>query len=577
VTIELNVTGNGRFEGDKSNVIAYSYSEQSTPHMIGDDSGGVGDISVSVMDFRNDGIILYKDSITLSDSFYGSITGRIDSLTSTNGLLDITGRSRLSFLNIPGIVAPGETTIRGLFTSIFNAANLTTDIAFGRPISNDPIITPGWSGDLWVFAKQACATYGVEISLINNTIYVQPIRQRELGIENISTESYNLTDVSLAQSFDVAYYNYTEETGALVYPRGGWTPEATVYQVEAGETIIIDVPVNGYITSILQPVAQDFVPKNYSGGNSVYSVSGNDNLPVSAALWRNYGGSMTAELINNGATIQLTVKGPGFSPLSPYSFSVSDGSTSYSTIRLIGDGVFYDRKLLNIKTGLSPDIAPQEVGQEVDNFFVDTLEQALDVGVKTRPLYALPRHTIDLSGSSFVKKNFTEYDYLTLDDAGLGLLDGPGILGTINPNTNIVLYQSFEEYGNSLPPVYLFSDFNNDFVDATFDDFANTTTEASSQSFGSVSGSRVRYYDAIFRVRGTDTSQSGINVTAEFDTLFSDFNETFDGYTFEGFDAVVPGINFIDWSLIPLRTEPYISFNYLALDSGELDINALGF
>jgi hypothetical protein len=136
--------------------------------------------------------------------------------------------------------------------------------------------------------------------------------------------------------------------------------------------------------------------------------------------------------------------------------------------------------------------------------------------------------------------------------------------------------RAFEFDRISLEPILEY-DFNNDFADATFDDFANTTVETGAQSFGSVSGSRVRYYDAMFRVRGTDTSQSGINVTAEFDTLFSDFNETFDGYTFEGFDSAVPGINFIDWSLIPLRTEPYISFNYLVLNTGELDINALGF
>jgi hypothetical protein len=176
---------------------------------------------------------------------------------------------------------------------------------------------------------------------------------------------------------------------------------------------------------------------------------------------------------------------------------------------------------------LTPDIAPQEVGQEIDNVFIDTLEQALDAGVKTRPLYALPRHTIDLSGSSFVKKNFTEYNYFTLDDVEIGLLDGGGILGFVSPNINIALYQSFEEYNNSLTPGYLFGDFNNDYAEADFDDFANTTVETGSQSFGAVSGSRIKYYDAIFRVRSTDTSQSGINITAEFDTLFSDFNAVF--------------------------------------------------
>lgn len=577
MAIELDVTGNGRFEGDKSNVIAYSYSEQSTPHMIGDDSGGVGDISASVMDFRNDGIVLYKDNITLTDDFYGSITGRIDSLSSTNGLLDLTGRSRLSFLNIPGVVPPGATTIRNLFLSIFSAANLTTDIAFSRLIPSTPIMTPGWEGDLWVFAKQACATYQVEISLINNTIYVQPIRQRELGIENISTESYDLTDVNLAQSFDVVYYNYTEEQTALVYPRGGWTPETPVYQVSAGETIVVDLPIAGYVTSITQPEVQDTVPKNYSGATSVYAVSGNDNLPISAAFWSDYGGSVTAQLINNNTTVQLTITGPSYQPLSPYSLSISDGSTSYSTIRLIGAGVFYDRKTVNIKTGLTPDIAPQENAGEIDNVFVDTLQQALDVGTKTRPLYALPRHTISLSGSSFVKKSFTQYDYFTLDDAEFGLIEGMGVLAFVDPGINIVLYQSFEEYDNSLTPGYLFSDFNNDFADATFEDFANTVIETRSQSFGAVSGSRVRYYDAMFRVRDTNTSQNGIDITAEFDTIFSDFNDTFANYTFTQFNDVVPGINFVDWSLIPLRTDPYISFDYLLLDSGELDINALGF
>jgi hypothetical protein len=580
VAIELNVTGNGRFDGHKSDIISYSYSEGSTPHMVGDDSGGVGDISVSVPDFRNDGIILYKDDITLTDDVYGSVTGRIDSLSSTNEIIDLTGRSRLGFLNVPGVVPPATTTIRGLFESIFAAANISDDVAFSPLVPETTITTPGHEGDLWVFVKQACSTYGVEVSLIDNTIYVQPIRQREVNIESISNETYNLSDVDLAQSFNVAYYNYNEETDALAYPRGGWTPEVTVYQVEAGEILVVDVPVDAYLTSIKQPIAQDSVAKNYSGSDSVYSASGNDGLPVTAAFWNDFGGSVTAELKQNGTVIELTIVGPNFPELSPYSLAVSDGSTSYSTVRIIGDGVFFQRELLNIKTGVTADISARELGPEIDNPFVDTIDQARDVGVKTRQMYALPRHTIDLSGRSFVRKNYTEYQYFLLDDASVGLLDGEGVLAFVNLDENIALYKSFEEYATDLPVGYTFTQFNADLFNATFEDFANTVIETTSQSFGAVSGSRVEYYDAYFRVRSTEISQDGINITAEFDTIFSDFNDTFATSAFEDFAEVAPGLGFEDWALIPLRTDPYITFDYLFLDdanNGLLNVQSLGF
>jgi hypothetical protein len=580
MAIELEVTGNGRFDGHKSDIISYSYSEGSTPHMVGDDSGGVGDISVTVPDFRNDGIVLYKDDVTLTDDVYGSVTGRIDSLSSTNGIIDLTGRSRLSFLNIPGVVPPATTTIRGLFQSIFSAANLTDDVAFSPLVPETAITTPGFEGDLWVFVKQACSTYGVEVSLINNTIYVQPIRQREVNIESISNETYNLSDVDVAQSFNVAYYNYSQETNAMAYPRGGWTPEVTVYQVESGETVVVDIPVDAYLTSIDQPVAQDLVAKNYSGSSSVYSVSGNDGLPVTAAFWNDFGGSVTAELKQNNTVIELTIVGPNFPALSPYSLGVSDGSTAYSTVRIIGDGVFFERKLITINTGVTPSISAREVGPEIDNPFVSTLEQAWDVGVKTRQMYALPRHTLDLSGRSFVRKNYTDYEYFLLDDATYGLLDGEGVLAFVDLDENIELYKSFEEYAIDLPVGYTFAQFNTDLANATFDDFSNTVIETTSQSFGAVSGSRVRYYDAYFRVRSTEISQDGINITAEFDTLFSDFNDTFATYTFEDFAEVAPGLGFADWALIPLRTDPYITFDYLFLDDsdrGLLNVDSLGF
>ena len=44
--------------------------------------------------------------------------------------------------------------------------------------------------------------------------------------------------------------------------------------------------------------------------------------------------------------------------------SVSDGSTSYSTLRITGTGMNYYRELYTEKTGLSADEAPLLKGQE---------------------------------------------------------------------------------------------------------------------------------------------------------------------------------------------------------------------
>jgi len=577
MTIEVEVFGTGRFAGHKTNISSYSYSEESTPHNIGDDSGGVGAISISALDNENDGMVLYRDVIRLTDSRYGSATGRIDSLSSTNGVLDLSASSRLVFINTDGTITAGNYTIRSLVRAILLQARVEDDVAFSPLIVDSTIQVPGYEGDLWVFLKEFLSAYGLEINLINNTIYFQPIRQREIVLDNVSSISYNIGDVQLSQSFDVAYYQYQTLSNVLAYPFGGWDSEVTVYSVRSGETLTFEVEVDGYVTSILPLQAQNTVAKNYSGPNSVYSVSGSDGLPIPAAQWLEFGGSLDAEIIENGTKVRFTAVGMNFESLSPFSFSVSDGATSYSTIRLVGSGVFSEREVFNVKTGVTSDIAPQDKGSEIDNPFVSTLQQAIDLGIKARRKYALPNQTIEASGRSFVRKSFTEYDYFELDDDVLGLLDGESVLAFVNQNEAIALFQSFDTFNSGLPVGYSFTDFNDDYSESTFEDFANSVAENFSQSFGFVSGSRVFYYDAFYRVRSSDISENGVSISAEFDTLFSDFNDRFAGESFESFDETMITLDFTDYSMMPLRRDPYADFDYLFLDEGRLDVNVLGF
>src|SRR5690606_34728149 len=73
------------------------------------------------------------------------------------------------------------------------------------------------------------------------------------------------------------------------------------------------------------------------------------------------------------------------------------------------------------------------------------------------------------------------------------------------------------------------------------------------QVFGNVSGARVRYRDAWYRIRSAGVTQDGIQgASAERDTLISDFNAEFDGVTFADWNSIFDGMKFEDYALIPL-------------------------
>jgi hypothetical protein len=346
-------------------------------------------------------------------------------------------------------------------------------------------------------------------------------------VESVVDEIVNLSEETFAQNFQVAYYNYQNLSNVIAYPFGGWTPDVEVYSVEAGETITFDIPVNAFLSSVKQPEVQNTVIRDYAGTDSVYSATGNDGLPVTAAFWEAFGGRMSFELTDLGRNIRVTLRGPDFPELSPYSIAISDGATEYSTLRIVGSGVFFDRQLVTIPTGLTSVETPQEFGQEIDNPFVRTREDAIDVGVRARRRYALPRQTFETTGRSLQRRTFVRYDYLVFDDPNFGFWDST--IYALLPDTpeGVLFFPTFTEYDDSLPVPFVFDDFDDSFQSATFDDFDASQAEPVGQAFGTVPGARLRFQDAYYRVRTTQVSESQASVSAEYDTLFSDFNSLF--------------------------------------------------
>lgn len=553
--IYVRITGSGTFAGHESNVINYSYTEGSTPLIPGDESGAIGDVSIEVLNENNASILLYKDEFLLNDNFHGSVTGRVESVSGSNDTITMGGRSKLALLNVDTIIAPRSDTIGNVIESIVNDLGITTNVVQDAGLSEDVINTPGFEGDAWVYVKRLCSAYQVEVTLIRDYVIIRPARQRVIANTSLAEKNWQLQDIQLAQSFDVAYYNYVPRTNYLVYPEGGWTPEAQVYQVAANEVVEFELDLNFYLTSVQQPTVRDSVSKTYTA-QSAYSASGNDNLPVSAAFWTNYGGDMSFEILGDGSRIKVTITGPNYEPLSPYTIGVSDGSTSYSTLRIVGTGMDFDRQLYTESTGLTPTEAPLVKGEEIDNPAINTLAEAKQYALFARRLYSLPTQTYNTSSNTF-----------------------PQIQGSI-PS---IFYTTFEEFDAEIGVAYTFTDFNTDYAGLTFAELTEQFGNVAPQGFGEVAGSRVTLDDAVYRVRNTNITPESVSFEAEYDTLFSDINNVFGEYTwseleatwseigstwvsvvnspyseitFSDFNTIFANATFTDYALIPLRREP---------------------
>jgi len=552
--IYVRITGSGTFAGHESNVINYSYTEGSTPLIPGDESGAIGDVTIEVLNENNASILLYKDEFLLNDGFHGSVIGEIENVSGSNDIINMGGRSKLALLNVDTVIPPRSGTIGNIIEAIANDLGITTNVVKDAGLSTETINVPGFEGDAWVYVKRLCSAYQVEVTLIRDYVIIRPTRQRTIASTNLLEKNWQLQDIQLAQQFDVAYYNYQPETDYLVYPEGGWTPDVQVYQVAAGETTEFELDLNFYLTSVQQPTVRDSVSKTYDSA-SAYSVSGNDNLPISAAFWTDNKGAMSFKILGDGSRLRVTITGPQYEALSPYTIGVSDGSTSYSTLRIVGTGMDFDRKVYTASTGLTAAEAPLLNGGEIDNPAIDTLADAKAYSLFARRLYSLPTQTYDTSSDDF-----------------------PQIQGSI-PS---IFYTTFEEFDEQVGPTYTFTDFNTQYADLTFAELTTEFGNVAPQGFGEVAGSRVTLDDAVYRVRDTTITPNQVSFTAEYDTLFDDVNNVFGDYSwyelestwatlgstwatviespysqlsFSDFNTIFTGATFTDYALIPLRRE----------------------
>lgn len=373
----------------------FSVAEAATPLAAGDSSGQVGTITFDIPlpdpfllpnhPINKYGVnTLVREPVRLDDTRKGFTLGTVTSVSRSGGAgtITVTATSRLGELNVYNIqAAPFVGTLASAFEYYLSLANVTTDFLVDPAVASNSVIFPGWNGELWFHLKQMAIAVDCDVSLVSGVIILRPVRTREATRGRDIERTFNIGGGQLAQNIEVIQYNNRQITDELVYPPGGWSDSIPTINVNAGETITEILELSASVSSISQPVMQTFVARDYSA-SSVYTVVGDDGLPILPAAWEDAGGSLTVDINPDTVSLSVTITAPtglgnkDGSEIGVYGISLSsDESTGrYSTLRIVGSGVAFDKQPRLYATGISPSESSTEIGVTIDNPFLSTWE-----------------------------------------------------------------------------------------------------------------------------------------------------------------------------------------------------------
>lgn len=470
---------------------------------------------------------LSGQSVYLADTRYGFTLGEVETVeySQNQGTIAVTCSSRLNDMNDYNIQAePFVGTLKNAFQYYASLGGATVDVSVDSSVENRPVVLPGWEGELWYHMKQLALAQECEISLVSGIILLRPIRARVAEKGYTVQRSTSVGGGPLAQAVEVYWYDTEEITNELVYPAGGWTPEVEVLNVNAGEDAEYTLEMSSSLSAIQAPVMEEFVESDYDA-SSVYTVVADDGLPVDPALWADHGGSVEVTLNPDTTTLTVRLHGATDIPLASQGFSrsfslalASDESGSrYSTLRIVGTGVRYDRKKKTIRTGVTPTQTSTEVGVTIDNPFLNSLDAVYKAGIRAARAFSGRGVSLVGSVSEINRRGDSGSPATTYGQVKTQLIAELGAAPTYAQVRTHYL-ASFNTYGE-------IKQYWVAFEDSTF----------KRQAFGNVSGARVwdpssrRWY----RIRSGTITASGIDFSVADDDLTNeDIHATYSGMTY---------------------------------------------
>lgn len=511
------------------NITNFSVQEDATPIDPSSSFGGVGQIVFDTLEDNDSRRLI--GNVTLVDGSRGKTSGFVKSISGDNGMLSVTADSILGLFNVDRTVPPYQGTLSGAINYYCDLVGIPNGVTVDSTISSRSVIYPGWKGNVWVGIKQILAKEQVEMALVFDRIYVRPLRKLIAYLDRSTTRSFSIDGSNAARSIDISYYNHEYGEQKEVYPLS--LDDATIFQVDSGETIVFQERLNASLFSVNQPSVQDWVDDDrYDGTNGVYSVVGNDGLPITAAQWTAQGGSVSVSITDDPSIIEVTVRGASMPDYAPYRIAMSSGSGNYyNSLHITGEAVVTTEQTVNIKTGVTNVSSSDEVGVVVRNPFIQTRAQAYSLGMIVAGAYAGLNYTI--SGTALdLNRDEGSRDVIQATVADFNL--------AVDAGTTISEFNT-EWSGQDI------ADFNlywQEQVDVLF----------GNQLFGNAIGARVLDKHANFRIITATTKVDVIDYTASLDNIVSDFNSRWsETETIADFNSEFSGYTCKDFSIEPLR------------------------
>lgn len=513
---------------------SFSVQEDSMPIYASDMSGGAGSMTLQV-DENGDTPYFLETPIDLIDPSQGTTRGTIRGVASDDTNATLTADSRIALLNVTREAAPFSGTLGNALRYYLGLCGITDGIVVEATLEPVAVSFLGFAGNVLERIKSLCPVYAIDMSLISNNIVFRPIRKNVSENYRDSATGWSYDTTQKAQKVDIYKYDVTEVTGGLVYPYGGWNSDVQVLSVEAGQTQEYIIPVEGSLLSVNQPTYTVGVGPT-GPGFSAYEMMGADNLPIPKAQWESQGGALSVAISDDSRSLIVTITGANEAGYSPYRVARSDGETQYSTLRIYGSATMYTKELHTYHTASDPDRVSNEVGATIDNDFIQTYQQLLDVAMGELRYYGGNRRTITVTTGGINRLGDNgSYAYATMQDFNAWW------------NSNLP-GATFAGFNTAAPPVFgaTFDSHNEWWIEEVQDDFAN-------QAFGNIAGARVRTETNIHRIRSATVTEAGIQYTAWEDSIFADHNQLWGaGSTFANFNAAWAGQIFSEYDATPL-------------------------
>lgn len=472
--------------------------------------------------------VLIDRSVRIFDGRKGFTLGSVSSanINHDSGTISLQGSTRLATLNVYGIQSqPYVGTLQGAFEYYLGLANVDTELFVDEDIADRPVVMPGWNGELWYYLKLMAAAEECDVSLVSGVILLRPIRERIATQNRDTARNAALGSDTLAQAIEVYQYNNRAITNQLVYPPGGWNNTVEVLNVNAGETTEYTLELSASVSAIQTPVMQTSVTQSYSS-SSVYTVVANDGLPVSPTLWASRGGRVEISIEPETTKLKVRLTGAVNIPTSTgeaaQNFSLALGSdvtgNRYSTLRIVGTGVAFNKVKKRVRTGVPPSRTATEIGVTIDNPFISTTNQLYSAGTRAARKYAGVLMSLSGTVTAINRRGDTGQatypTYAKVQQALEAELISPtyGSVESYYDTQGLTSYESVRQFW--------FETFRDDDLD---------------QVFGNVQGARI--YDKRtrrwYRIRSGRLTSSLISFDADDDLTHGDVESFYSGKTYE--------------------------------------------